>query len=64
MDIAQASTTLHQAQVQTEASFRVQRMAMDVAEEQAEGLHRLLEGASALQPGEAAHMGNLVDIQV
>lgn len=64
MDIAQASTALKQAQVQTEAGFRVQRMAMDTAEIQAEGLNRLLEGASVLQPGEAAHMGNLVDIQV
>ena len=63
MDIAQASTALHQANVQMEAGLRVQSMAQDHAEIQADGLNRLLEGSTVLQPSEAAHLGNLVDIQ-
>ncbi|MFW5802121.1 MAG: putative motility protein [Spirochaeta sp.] len=63
MDIAQASTALHQSRVQTEAGFRVQSMAQDHAEVQAEGLNRLLEGASVLQPTDAGHLGNLIDVQ-
>lgn len=61
MNIAEASTALHQARVQEEAGIQVQRMAMDHAELHAEGLGKLLEGA-ALQPADAQHLGNSINI--
>ena len=64
MNIAEMSTAMHQSQVQTEAGFRVMNMAMDTAKIQADGVARLIDGGStALQAGDAAHMGNLVDVK-
>ncbi len=64
MNIAEASTAMHQMQLQSEVGFRVASMAQDTAKLQAEGVARLIEGASTqLQVGDANHLGNLVDIQ-
>lgn len=62
--IAQTQTSLQQAQLQNEASAATMRMALDTAEQQGEGVARLMASsmdvASTIQD---PSLGNTVDIQ-
>lgn len=62
--IAQTQTALQQAQLQNEASAATMRMALDTAEQQGEGIERLMADsmnmASVVQD---PALGNTVDIQ-
>ncbi len=75
MNIAEASTSLSQVQVQQEAGTRVLRMAMDNAEMQAEGVNRMTQAAPQAaeqllqqqsqvigQAVQEEHLGNIIDL--
>lgn len=47
--IAQASTALHQAQLQQEVGMNVMRMGLETSEQQAEGIQRMMGDAAELQ---------------
>ncbi len=62
--IAQTGVALQQAQLQNEASAATMRMALDTAEQQGEGIERLM--ASSTQVAAAIQdpaLGNTIDVE-
>ncbi|GEM_PF-1829031 len=75
MNVAEASTSLSQMQVQQEAGVRLLRMGMENAEMQAEAVNRMAEasphaGEQVQQQGQVVagqafqegHLGNIIDL--
>ncbi len=60
MDIANISTAMSQIQVQQDAGAKVQRLAMDTAEIQGEGLRKLMDGAQAVQDPSLGQQVNIL----
>lgn len=64
--IAQASTAMHQAQLQQQVGMHAMRMGLETSEQQAEGIQRLMGDAAQLQQ-QAVHdpaVGQQVNITV
>ncbi len=61
--IASQATGMQQAQLQHQVGFAVQRLAMDSAEIQAEGVQRMMGEAQQLAQGAAndPHSGTIID---
>ncbi|MFP4363461.1 MAG: YjfB family protein [Spirochaetia bacterium] len=58
MDIAQLATGMKQAEVLQQAAVQVQKMSLDNAEVQAQGLTKLMDSAQVIQD---AALGNNID---
>ncbi|MCA1753632.1 MAG: YjfB family protein [Spirochaeta sp.] len=66
MDIAQASMSLGQANVQQQAGMAVMRMAMDNSQVQGDAINQLAEGAELAQQAAPAiqdpSLGTMLDV--
>lgn len=66
MDIAFMSMALSQSQVQQQASISVMKMAIGIAEQQGEAIHKLMSTSdvTAIQHAAQPHLGGNIDLKI